>query len=398
MDIIELKGENCRSCYKCLRDCPVKAIKMENDRAVIINDLCILCDGCINSCPNNVKFVNSYNVQMIKQLMKTKKVILSVAPSFIANFPVKNFEEFKKASLKIGFYDVEETSVGAYYVTKEYKKDLESGKFKNYITSACPSLVRYIQLYAPKALKYLSPVDSPMIAHAKILKKRYGNDVSVVFVGPCLAKIREAFESPIVDCAITFKQLDEWFQKEKVVFEKVDNVPEEKENKARYYSVTRGIIKSFDSFPKNYEYLAADGIDSIREILENIDQISGVFLEMDMCRFSCVSGPCTVLKVNSGGPIKAVETVRLYAKNKTQFDDSHSDIDFTHSHQTLSSNLKKPTEEQIKAILARIGKTSEKDQQNCRGCGYETCIDKAIAVFNGLADPDFCLPYLQKKR
>lgn len=398
MEVLVLNGNNCKNCYKCLRECHVKAIKMENEKAKIIPELCILCDRCINSCPNHAKSVID-NTDDVKTLLKTKKVVLSVAPSFIANFNVSDFETFRSAAKELGFYEAEETSIGAYYVTKQYKKDLEEHKHVNYITSSCPAVVRLIQLYYPSALKYLAQVDSPMVAHAKIIKEKYGSEVAIVFVGPCIAKKREAFESKLIDYVLTFPEINQLFEEKNIKFTSAPNpIEDAHENKARYYSVTRGIIKSFDSFVDGYEYLAADGYNAIKEILENIDQIKGVFLEMDLCDFSCVSGPCTLNSSSSGGPIKAVEIVRSYAKTKAQIDKKTYDhIDLRKNYSQIPVPLKTPTEEQTRAILARIGKSRPEDELNCRGCGYNTCREKAIAVFNNMADEEYCLPYLQAK-
>ena len=188
---LEFRNARCKDCYKCLRECPVKAIDFKGHQAEIIEDRCILCGHCTLACPQNAKVVHS-ELAEVKQLLSCEgKVIASVAPSFISSFGLTDFGVMKLALAKLGFADAEETAVGAQAVTKEYARLLRTGEFKNFITSACPAACRMIQEYYPMALKYLAPVDSPMVAHAKILKKQHP-EASIVFIGPCIAKKREA--------------------------------------------------------------------------------------------------------------------------------------------------------------------------------------------------------------
>ena len=170
-DYLEFKNAKCKDCYKCVRECPVKAIEVKDHQAKIIESRCILCGHCTLICPQNAKVVHS-SLDDIKVILNSgAKVIASVAPSFISSFGLKDFNVFKIALAKLGFFDAEETAYGAEIVTQQYKTLLESKQFKNFITSACPALCRLIQAYYPKALQYLAPVDSPMIAHAKMIKK-----------------------------------------------------------------------------------------------------------------------------------------------------------------------------------------------------------------------------------
>ncbi len=186
-DFLEFRDAQCRDCYKCLRECPVKAIDVKNHQAKIIEDRCILCGHCTLACPQNAKVVHS-ELDDVKRLLDSgQKVIASVAPSFISSFGLKDFTIFKIALAKLGFADAEETAVGAQAVVKEYKRLLETGEFENFITSSCPAACRMIQEYYPKALKYLAPVDSPMVAHAKLIRKR-DPEAKIVFIGPCIAK------------------------------------------------------------------------------------------------------------------------------------------------------------------------------------------------------------------
>ena len=167
---LDFKEAKCKNCYKCLKICPVKAIKIEDNQAKIIEDKCILCGKCTLVCPQDAKKVHS-DVEMIKGLIQNNKVIATVAPSFISSFNLKTFSTMHEALKKLGFSFAEETARGAKIVVNEYEKILKTKKYKNFITSCCPAVNRMISLYYPNALEYLAPVDSPVIAHAKLLKQ-----------------------------------------------------------------------------------------------------------------------------------------------------------------------------------------------------------------------------------
>ncbi|MDD4654829.1 MAG: [Fe-Fe] hydrogenase large subunit C-terminal domain-containing protein, partial [Bacteroidales bacterium] len=215
-EYLEFRRARCKDCYKCLRSCPVKAIDVQNHQAQIIEDRCILCGTCTSVCPQNAKIVHSELDEIRALLAGNEKVIASVAPSFISSFGLQDFMPLKIALGKLGFSNAEETAVGAKLVVVEYKKLLETGQFKNFITSACPSVNRMIQLYYPKALKYLAPVDSPMVAHAKILQLQYPS-AKIVFIGPCIAKKREASESLLIDGVLTFEDLQLLLDEKEIV-------------------------------------------------------------------------------------------------------------------------------------------------------------------------------------
>ena len=238
MEYLKFETLSCMNCHSCLRNCPVRAIKFVNNKPQIVSDMCILCGHCVTNCPKNCKKVISHT-EAVKELFEKypNKVALSVAPSFIANFECKTFASFKEACQRLGFSLVEESARGAYYVTKEYEKLLKSGDYPVLITSACPSAVTYLCSEFPDAIKYLAPVVSPMIAHARILKKEHGDDLKVVFVGPCIAKKKEADNSNEIDYALTFEEFLELFNESNIEFKDIED--EEGYNPARYYPINR---------------------------------------------------------------------------------------------------------------------------------------------------------------
>lgn len=389
---LNFNADNCKNCYKCLRDCPVKAITVIDDRARIDERLCILCGHCANVCRFNAKEVESA-IPTVKKLLAGGKVIASVAPAFAASFNV-GFNQMRAALVKLGFYDAEETAVGAAAVTGEYTKLLASGKYRNLIASACPSIVRLLQIYYPDALPYLAPVDSPMVAHAKILANEFP-DAKVVFVGPCIAKKREGDESGKIAAALTFEELKTLLDEAGITFgDETDEGAEA--NRARYYPINRGIIKSFYDYDPNYEYISVDGVSRAREVLANIGTLSGMFIEMHACEFSCINGPCALNKEN-GGFIKATETVRKYSKTGGTELDVPADVNIRADYKKLPDIRVMPPEYEIRRILEATGKRTPADELNCGACGYPTCRDKAIAVYNNMAALEMCVPYMRER-
>ena len=394
---LDFKDAKCKDCFKCLRECPVKAIRYENHQAKIIEQRCILCGRCTLVCPQNAKQVHSELDDVLALLSSGRKVVASLAPSFVSSFDTQDLDVMKEALFALGFAEVEETAVGAKAVTEEYARLLGTGEFKNFITSACPAVNRMISIYYPDALKYLAPVPSPMVAHARMLKKR-DPAAAIVFIGPCIAKKREAAESGIIDGVLTFEELNTVFAQKNIDLCKIEakRHAEGRELKARYYPIPRGIIKSFDSLPAGYEYVAVDGVERCAEVLDEIDTLSGLFLELNCCEYACVGGPCR-LHVK-GGNIKSNENVRKYAaKDMGAAPAVTEQVDLTEKHPRIILDDFVPSEKDIRAILAKTGKNSPEDELNCGACGYSTCREKAIAVLNGYADIEMCLPYMRSR-
>ncbi len=395
MSYLKFNIDSCKDCYSCLRHCPVKAIKFENNKAVIIEDSCILCGHCVNVCPHDAKNVRS-SIEEVNKILLTNpnRVILSVAPSFISNFNVNTFASFKNACLKLGFAIVEETAIGAKYVSEEYVKLMNENKMNAIISTCCPSANDYVRRNYPQAINYLAPVVSPMVAHAKMIKENYGQDYKVIFVGPCIAKKKEANLSSLVDEVLTFEELEIMLKSKNIIFEEAiddgDNLV------TRLYPINRGIIKTFTkSVDTDYDYISIDGGDEIDDILENINSFDHVFIEMNMCKGGCINGPC---KTSSRTTMKDNTIVRKFVK-KSEIKplDINSKLDLSTSFSPLTNHIKQPSEEELTKILHSLSKFKKEDEINCGACGYKTCREKAISIYNGLTDPEFCMPHLKNK-
>lgn len=391
---IKLRESNCKNCYKCIRYCPVKSIKFSDNEAHIVNDECILCGMCYVVCPQNAKSIRN-DVHFVQQaISEGREVIASVAPSFVANYDNMNFTTFKNALVKLGFSSVEETAIGATIVKKEYDKMLSEKKQNVIISSCCHTVNTLIQKYYPKVLPCLADIMSPMLAHCSKIKKEHPGAYTV-FIEPCISKKEEAYlNSSIVDCALSFTGLTEWLRSESIDF---DYVPDtENGGKARFFPTVGGILRSMDCNEKDYEYITIDGVENCKNAIIDIENgmLSNCFIEMSACAGGCVEGPAMDKGIQ---PIRDYLAVSKFA-GKEDFDLSdveRKDIAIEMNYIGLHRQM--PGSKAIEEILKKMGKQTEDDELNCGSCGYNTCREKAVAVYLGKADLSMCLPYLKEK-
>lgn len=391
---LTLKKSNCKSCFRCVRKCPVKAIRFSSNQAHIIGNECILCGKCVNQCPQNAKQIVDETEKVTVMLQSGAPVVVSLAPSFVANYGV-GITAMTNALKKLGFYSVEETALGATIVKNEYERILREDGRDIVISSCCHSVNLLIQKKYPTAIDYLANVMSPMQAHCADIKKRIP-EARTVFIGPCVAKKDEAEHySGIVDAVLTYEELDKWLEKAGI---EIENITDDTENsRARLFPTTGGILKTMARRIDGYTYIAVDGVDNCMAALNDIinGRIHNCFIEMSACVGSCIGGP--VMSKDEKSPIKDYITVTNYAG------DSDFEIDQPHSSEIgkffayIEHQLPEPSEYEIMSALRKMGKFRPSDELNCGTCGYNTCRDKAIAICQGKAEPSMCLPFLRDK-
>ena len=394
MDCLTLKKSNCKNCYKCIRHCPVKAIRFSGNQAHIIGDECILCGHCFVVCPQNAKEIVN-ETEKVKVLLQAYPVYVSLAPSFIANYEGVGINAMRRALKKLGFADVEETALGATVVKDEDDRLLREEKRDIVISSCCHSVNLLIQKYFPKELPYLADVLSPMQAHCQDLKKRHPG-AKTVFIGPCVAKKDEASHyDGIVDAVLTYEELTEWLGSEGITLEK--EMDSQRESRARFFPTTGGVLKTMNLDAPGYQYMAIDGIENCISALKDIENgnIHHAFIEMSSCVGSCVGGPG--IDKYHPSPVREYLAVAQYAGDK-DFEVAQPDNhDLRKYFSLIERESKMPSESEINATLRQMGKLSKRDELNCGSCGYNTCREKAIAILQGKAEVSMCLPYLQKK-
>ena len=393
---LTLKKSNCKNCYKCIRHCPVKAIRFSGNQAHIIGNECILCGQCFVVCPQNAKEIVDETEKVKVFLQSGDPVIVSLAPSFIANYEGVGINAMRKALKQLGFYDVEETAIGATIVKTEYERMLKEDERDVIITSCCHSINLLIQKHYPQALEYLADVVSPMQAHCKDIKSRFTN-AKTVFIGPCVAKKDEAehYEG-IVDAVLTFEELTEWFKSENIVLEKeMDN---DICSRARFFPTTGGILKTMAQDIPGYTYLALDGVENCIAALKDIidGKVHKCFIEMSACVGSCVGGP-VMEKYHHSSSVKDFIAVSGYAGTKDFEVSQPKAVELKKNFGYIEQRSQMPTDMEIMNVLRQMGKFKPSQELNCGSCGYNTCRDKAIAILQGKAEISMCLPFLKDK-
>lgn len=394
-DCLTLKKSNCRNCYKCIRHCPVKSIRFSGNQAYIISNECILCGHCFVVCPQNAKQIVD-ETEKVRVLLKSgDPVYVSLAPSFVANYEGAGINSMRAALKKLGFADAEETAVGATIVKNEYERMLREDKRDIVISSCCHSVNLLVQKYFPKELPYLANVLSPMQAHCIELKKRDKN-AKTVFIGPCVAKKDEAeYYEGIVDAVLTFDELTKWFKEEKIEIEPENE--HEEESRARFFPTTGGILKTMAQDAEGYTYMAIDGVENCMAALRDIEngKIHKCFIEMSACTGSCVGGP--VMEKFHHSPVKDYMAVAECAGSRDFRVEQPDSLEIKKTFTVIAKKLQDPTEEEITEILHKMGKYKPSDELNCGSCGYNTCREKAAAIYQGKAEVSMCLPYLKDK-
>lgn len=393
---LTLKKSNCKNCYKCIRHCPVKAIRFSGNQAHIIGNECILCGQCFVVCPQNAKEIVDETEKAKVLLQGGEPVIVSLAPSFIANYEGVGINGMRKALKQLGFYDVEETAVGASIVKTEYERMLQEGGRDVIISSCCHSINLLIQKHYPAALPYLADVVSPMQAHCKVIKQRFPS-AKTVFIGPCVAKKDEAEVYPgIVDAVLTFEQLTEWLKAENIELE--PDLDNELCSRARLFPTTGGILKTMAQNAPGYTYLALDGVENCIAALKDIEngKIHKCFIEMSACVGSCVGGP-VMEKYHNASTVKDYIAVTDYAGERDFEVAQPKAAELRKGFDVIERQSRMPSEIEIANVLRQMGKFKPSQELNCGSCGYNTCREKAIAVCQGKAEISMCLPFLKDR-
>ena len=405
-ELVTTIKEKCRVCYTCVRECPAKAIKIINGQAEVLNERCIVCGNCTKVCSQGAKvFLNT--IDNVYDLLKTrKKNIAIVAPSFPAEFKeVSNYKIFVSMIRAIGFDIVSEVAFGADLVAKKYRELIDRGTDKCYISSDCPAVVSYIEYYHPALVKDLVPIASPMVVMSRVMRKKYGDDINITFIGPCVAKKSESDE---VDEMITFTELRDIFERKGITQKTVQ--PSEFDpplgGKGAIFPISRGLLQTVgitdDVFEGNI--IVAEGRNDFQEAIREFEDglLRSQHLELLSCE-GCIMGPGMKSKgkhyerriLVSNYVQKKIGTFneKKWQKNIDEF----MNIDLTASFKSKHKEIQFSDQDEVKRVLASMGKVEPKDHLNCGACGYESCEEHATAIVQGVAETEMCLPYTIEK-
>ncbi len=397
--------ELCRTCYTCVRECPAKAIRIVGGQAEVIDERCIACGNCTKVCSQGAKVFLNTTDRVIKLLDENIDTAAIIAPSFPAEFQeLPDHRQLVGMTKALGFKHVLEVSFGADLVADRYKKLVEESK-DYYISSDCPSIVNYIKLYHPHLVDNLAPIVSPMVAMSRVVHARFGDDIKIVFIGPCVAKKAESTE---IDEAITFTELRELFDLYNITPEKSQpsDFDQPVGGRGAIFPVTRGLLQTAnindDAITGNI--IAAEGRIDFQGALKEYEAglIRNQHMELLACE-GCIMGPGLS---KNGKQYNRRALVSSYANQKMKVIDSdswqksfdeYSALDLSVRHRSEDRRNDITDESDLSEVLASMGKITKKDQLDCGACGYETCIEHAIAIKKGLAEVEMCLPFTIEK-
>lgn len=409
---------NCQDCYRCVKACPVKAIKLESGSASIVPDLCIYCGTCTLICPNGTKKVRNDLASVKQSLMRQEKIIVSLAPSYLSEYAKEDIHKVIAAFKEAGFWQVSETAIGAEKVAEATKAWIDEQPNGVYISSCCPSAVQLIKKYYPEYSSYVVPVFSPMITHSLFLKSIYPN-VKVAFVGPCAAKKSELDQfHDKIDFVLTFQEIKELFDDMGIYFEFMKPTEEDvffpfKASKGNLYPIDGGMLTNMiDSITTtearinhntgnvDARYMTFSGVQNIKEILSDFKQLDTsckTFLELMTCEGGCIKGPCS--NENCSSATKRVQVLKNVNTQKQEhnYEEALKNLNISENYDYINAvEQKEYTQQQIQEALKRVNKKSEADELNCGGCGYDTCRQFAKALIDGRAENDMCVSYMRK--
>ena len=386
----------CQDCYKCVRHCPVKAIRIVNGKASVIPEACVACGACVKVCPAHAKKIRSDLARLKELLASGAKVYASVAPSYAGWFKGVTIGQLAAALEKLGFAGVSETAHGAESVSAHVARLLADTDEPLVISSACPAAVDMIRRYLPDYARYISPLPSPVRAHCGLLREKYGPDVKVVFFGPCAAKKNEADACPdVLALACVFPALEQLLVEKGIAFGEEAELALGPAEEGRFYSVEGGMNDTLRDGGSDVRYVSVSGLDNLRRMLNGGFRPSGgrkLFLEVLACPGGCVNGPAM--------PVDGGSLATLFATDAASPLQTSASRCFTHcgtaSYPAEAIVETEPEEEKLTEALARVGKTTRADELNCGACGYETCREFAKALLAGKAEEAQCHTFLKK--
>jgi len=397
---------DCKDCYKCIRECPTKAIKVSDNSASVVDSLCIYCGHCVAICPSGAKKVRD-GISRAKLLLKEKKeVYVSLAPSFIAEYGTSP-DKLIRALHQLGFTGVSETALGAQEVSKQVGKYLQYRNSGVYISSACPVVVELIRKYYPQHSMAVTPYMSPMLTHARMLKQWYSNNIGVVFIGPCIGKKSEADgSSQLVDVALTFKELNQWMKAKNISLEDTEN----ENHSFQPHQACEGVIYPLDggmvetikqeNNSNDCTFMSFAGQNMVRNVLDNLDSLgqeTPLFLELLACETGCLNGPGMSSETDIASKhLNIRHQYKCCKAEATKPEQDEQPFNIERDFFNIETvQPQKHTAAEIKEALLSIGKSSVADELNCSGCGYDTCRDFAEALLGKHAETAMCVSYMR---
>lgn len=389
----------CQDCYKCVRHCHCKAIRIVNGKASVIAENCVACGECVKVCPSHAKKIRTDLPRLQQMLGTSVKLYASIAPSFTAYFPGTTIGQLATALKKIGFAGVAETAIGAQAVSRQTAGFLKNTDLNFVISSACPACVDYIRKYHPQYTANIVPLHSPVMAHCQMIKERFGADCKVVFFGPCAAKKNEADRNPeIFSLAVTFATLEELFEENGItpMAEEESELLMDNAEEGRFYAVEGGMNDTLRDENCGIRYISVSGLENLDRMLRFYHGSAGerkIFLEALACPGGCINGP-VIPAAYAGGLDVIAETDKISTMAASSKRAAQEHIESEFSADSLPEW--RASEKELTIALAKVGKFTREDELNCGACGYNTCREFATALLQHKAEEAMCHTYLRK--
>ncbi|GAB4182004.1 MAG: [Fe-Fe] hydrogenase large subunit C-terminal domain-containing protein [Calditrichia bacterium] len=402
-EIIFTNEARCQDCYRCVRVCPVKAVGWKDGQAYVEKDRCIHCGTCIKECPQQAKAYRN-DLYKAKRLLREGLTAISVAPSFAGLFPEWMAKRLPSALRRLGFSVIAETAVGVSHHVHHLIPEIQSSSGRFVLDSSCPAFIEFAEKYEPSLLNKISQIPSPMVLHAIHLRQTYSHIQHVVFAGPCIAKKKESERpefSDLINCVLTFEELMQWFEEDQIDLKSCEesDFDDKAESTSRYFPVPTGLerVLTEEADGAHIPVEAVHGATNVKDFcqyMKSAPEESGLG-EVLWCSHGCIGGPATGTKLN---PFTGKHTVKAYSESQKNSSEQHNLINnfpklqFRTSDDTCQSEY---TEKEINSILIQMGKNEAKDELNCGACGYNSCRDKAVAILEGMAQTEMCIPYMR---
>ncbi|MCX6305457.1 MAG: 4Fe-4S binding protein [Bacteroidetes bacterium] len=407
--LFHISHDACIKCYSCVRICPVKAIRVDVNTELpsIIPERCIGCGSCYRSCsPHAISFRSS--IEETKSILASGKKVAAICdPTISGEFhDITDYRKFVEMIRQLGFTYVNEASFGVDLVAFKYKELFENFRGKYHFTANCPSVVAYIEKYYPELITNLAPIVSPMVATAKVVRQKYGSDVQVVFIGPCISTKDEALKfegDATINAVLTFVELRQLFnefniRESQLEFSEFDAPLG---YKGSLYPISNGFLQAAD-INENLltgTVITTEGRNNMLHAVKEFDSR----IELIRRNFNifydegCLMGPGT----SPGGEkflrmtlVTDYANKRLVSFDKDVWEDeiaSFAHLDLSRQFEPDDQRLPVPDDEKIEEVLKMISREGHMDNEvGCESCGYSNCRDLAIAITQGLATTEMC--------
>ncbi|MCP4146024.1 MAG: 4Fe-4S dicluster domain-containing protein [bacterium] len=406
--LVSTIGERCRTCFTCVRECPAKAIRIEDGQAMVLHERCIGCGNCIQVCSQGAKRAVDSISDAETILSGPGKVAAAIAPSFAAEFTEYDERTLAGVLHSMGFDIVHEVGFGADLIADRTRKIMKENLSKRWIATSCPAIVTFVQRYHPSLCDSLLPLVSPMVASARALRELHGDDLKIIFIGPCLAKKGEAeltTGNSRVDCVLTFAELDELIQTRQIDLENIEpvDIDEPRANLGAVFALSRGMVQAagMSEDLTTGTVVTADGREDFPEALREFESgdLNAELLDILCCK-GCIMGfgmttnePLFRRRARVSRYVRSCQqqnSLEVWQQNLEKFES----VDLCRGFKPDHFQMNEPSEEEIKAILKQLGKANKSDELNCRACGYDACRQHAIAIYKGMAESEMCLPFV----